>query len=130
MDQPNFLIVDLGPQLMALLRMVRENDMPQMDADAMLDQMVELVFHPGEAEQEIADFKEQIMTTDILYSGPIESTSRTMENIERLASQLGHACHELIFLINRLGLLQDNVFQYKYHRNLDDRSIIFSKTAR
>ena len=121
-----FLVMDMGQDMLQLVEMLDNPNLPTFDKDALLDQIVETVCCPTETSQEIASFKQQIMTTDLLYTGPMGIT----EEIAAVTTQIGLAAHELAADISRHGLLQDNYFNYKFHRNVHDQTIVFSRKDR
>lgn len=130
-EAPQNLIVDMGEEMITLCGMLENPNLPMIDKDALFDQLVEIVCCPTEAEQEIAAFKKQIFDSDILlYWGPVEPDKETVTNVEKVTAQIGRAAHELSQVIRSHGFVQDNYFNYEFHRNIHDQTLVFSRKER
>lgn len=130
MDDPNFLILDMGPQMRHLCGLLESPNIPVIDIHALLGQIVEIVCYPKEAQTEIFNFKADIVATDLLYSGLGEHEPSSLREMDGIISQIELAAYELLTDIKARGFVRNDFFNYRYKNNFHDQTIVFEKADR
>ena len=130
MDNPDFLILDMGPQMQHLCKLLESPNIPVIDSHALLDQIVEVVCYPREAQTEIFNFKNDIRATDLIYSGVGDCDIGGQKEMNGVIQQIDLAANELLTNIKLRGLIQNDFFNYEYKNSFHDQTIVFKRSKR
>lgn len=130
MDNPNLLILDMGPQMQHLCKLLESPNIPIIDNHALLNQIVEIICYPREAQTEIFNFKKDIITTDLVYSGVGDCDVGSQKEMDEVIQQIDLAANELLTNIKLRGLIQNDFFNYEYKNSFHDQTIVFRRSER
>lgn len=133
-NRPQFLILDMGPRMVQLCEAINEYKLECFDKNSVLSQIVEAASYLPEASNEASDLRDQIILSDLLYTEIGESepgaAQAVVQKIETIADQIGSATRELTADLAFRRLVEDDYFNYKFHRNVHDQTLVFSRVER
>lgn len=131
---PQYLVLDMGPNMVELCETIDHFKLENLNKDTVLDQIVESVFFIPEVGNEILDLTDSVTSADFLYTETGESDPGAAvvvaKQIMAVAIQIGEAAYELSRDLTRRRLVENDYFNYKFHRNVHDQTLVFSRFER
>lgn len=137
MASPRYVVVNIGPHLKNLRAEIKKPQYPHIDLDAILDQVVDAIYHRDTSEWELNDLpirllKEEIITSHAPSDRPshlddFASEEDQWENVlglEVVASRAAKLGYALQSTLDENRIFVDGYLQFEYGGILDETSIV------